>query len=78
MSNPYSTQISISPIKVELMNMYFCVVHWGKKIETQFVEQSHASQPTGFFTGSSECNEQGNLVAVTHLFSLNMVGKVLH
>lgn len=38
MTNPYSTQISISPIKVELMNMYFCVVHWGKKIETQFVE----------------------------------------
>lgn len=50
------------------MDIQSRVVHW-EQVKTPVVKRSHASQPSGFFTGTGECKEQGNLVAITHLKS---------
>lgn len=42
------------------------------------MKRSHASQPSGSFTGTGEFKEQGNLVAVTHLDSPEVIDKMPH
>lgn len=57
------------------MDIKICGVH-QEKVKTPIVKRSHASQPSGFFTGTGECKKQGNLVAITLLDSPKLIDKV--